>query len=52
MGHREEGAQRPEGGDPGAIDAAIVAGYQQQPASESDVWVLVGAIAAIQAEPW
>jgi metal-responsive CopG/Arc/MetJ family transcriptional regulator len=39
-------------GDPAAIDAAIVAGYQERPAAEPDGWALAGAIAAIRAEPW
>jgi Arc/MetJ-type ribon-helix-helix transcriptional regulator len=35
-----------------AIDAAIVAGYERQPAPEPDAWALAGTIAAIKAEPW
>ena len=41
-----------ETGDPAAIDAAIVAGYERRPAPEPDAWGLAGAIAAIRAEPW
>jgi Arc/MetJ-type ribon-helix-helix transcriptional regulator len=41
-----------ETGDPAAVDAAIVAGYRNRPASEPDAWVLAGAIAAIREEPW
>ena len=39
-------------GDPAAVDAAIVSGYQNCPAPDSDAWALAGAIAAIRAEPW
>jgi metal-responsive CopG/Arc/MetJ family transcriptional regulator len=39
-------------GDPAAIDAAIVSGYRDRPAPDSDAWTLGGAIAAIRAEPW
>jgi predicted transcriptional regulator len=41
-----------ETGDPAAIDAAIAAGYERQPASEPDAWTVLGATAAIRAEPW
>jgi metal-responsive CopG/Arc/MetJ family transcriptional regulator len=41
-----------ETGDSGAVDAAIVDGYRTRPAPEHDAWSLVGAIAAIRAEPW
>lgn len=39
-------------GDEAAIDAAIVAGYERDPAPEQDPWTLGGALAAIRAEPW
>ncbi len=39
-------------GDAGVIDAAIVAGYEQRPPAEQDVWARQGALAAISAEPW
>ena len=39
-------------GDAAAIDAAIVAGYEQSPAREGDAWAVAGAIAAIKDEPW
>jgi metal-responsive CopG/Arc/MetJ family transcriptional regulator len=39
-------------GDPAAIDAAIVAGYEERPAERTDGWALAGALAAIRAEPW
>jgi Ribbon-helix-helix protein, copG family len=39
-------------GDAAAIDAAIVAGYQQRPAPSDDAWALQSAVAAIKAEPW
>jgi hypothetical protein len=39
-------------GDAGAIDAAIVAGYERQPPAESDLWAEQSALAAIRAEPW
>jgi metal-responsive CopG/Arc/MetJ family transcriptional regulator len=38
--------------DAGAIDAAIVNGYQQHPQPETDAWALASTIAAIKAEPW
>ncbi len=39
-------------GDAGAIDAAIVVGYEQHLPAEPDVWAQQGALAAIKAEPW
>ena len=39
-------------GDAAAIDAAIVAGYEQSPARERDPWAVAGAVAAIKDEPW
>jgi Arc/MetJ-type ribon-helix-helix transcriptional regulator len=39
-------------GDAGAIDAAIVAGYERAPAPQHDPWAFDGALAAIKAEPW
>jgi Arc/MetJ-type ribon-helix-helix transcriptional regulator len=39
-------------GDSAAIDAAIIAGYEQHPTPEQDAWALQGALAAIRAEPW
>jgi metal-responsive CopG/Arc/MetJ family transcriptional regulator len=41
-----------DSGEAGAIDAAIVAGYELHPAPEHDAWALQGAVAAIAAEPW
>jgi metal-responsive CopG/Arc/MetJ family transcriptional regulator len=38
--------------DSGAIDAAIVSGYERHPPPETDSWALAGTIAAIKAEPW
>lgn len=39
-------------GDSAAIDNAIVAGYERQPAPEHDAWALAGTLAAIRAERW
>ena len=39
-------------GDPAAVDAAIVSGYRDRPAPESDAWAHAGAIATIRAEHW
>lgn len=39
-------------GDAAAVDAAIVAGYEQSPPRERDPWAVAGAVAAIKAEPW
>jgi hypothetical protein len=39
-------------GDAATIDAAIVAGYADQPAPEPDAWTVAGAVASIKAEPW
>lgn len=39
-------------GDAGAIDAAIVAGYERQPQPDADAWAIASTIAAIRAEPW
>ena len=39
-------------GDAAAVDAAIVAGYEQHTAPEQDAWALASALAAIRAEPW
>jgi Ribbon-helix-helix protein, copG family len=40
------------GGEEGAVDAAIAAGYRRQPASETDAWAIGSALAAIRDEPW
>jgi metal-responsive CopG/Arc/MetJ family transcriptional regulator len=39
-------------GDAAAIDAAVVHGYERNPASATDSWALEVAVAAIKAEPW
>jgi metal-responsive CopG/Arc/MetJ family transcriptional regulator len=39
-------------GDAAVIDAAIVAGYEREPAASPDRWTVQNAIDAIKAEPW
>jgi predicted transcriptional regulator len=39
-------------GEAAAIDAAILAGYAEHPATEPDAWTIQGALASIKAEPW
>jgi hypothetical protein len=39
-------------GDAAAIDAAIVAGYDEHRAPTQDAWTSRSAIATIRAEPW
>jgi predicted transcriptional regulator len=38
--------------DSGAIDAAIVEGYERVPPLEVDPWATAAAIESIRAEPW
>jgi predicted transcriptional regulator len=39
-------------GEPGAVDAAILAGYARIPASAQDEWALAGTLALLGGEPW
>lgn len=39
-------------GEAAAVDAAIVEGYRRMPPRAANPWAVVGALAAIEAEPW